>query len=184
MIHSLECPYIIDRLPEHDLIKESVLNSINEAESIRETYANPDKDDYVSITKTDYHLEQHISKDYIKIVNQPIQKLIEKNFLKLGYNQVQVMNCWFNQYTEGSQHGWHVHVGCQWTNIYYVELPDDAPKTQIISPIDRSKIITLDVKEGDVLSLPSFILHRSPSVKGTTRKTIIAFNSNCSISPS
>jgi len=53
-------------------------------------------------------------------------------------------------------------------------LPPDAPKTEIL--IDN-EIIQLDVSEGDIVSFPAYIFHRSPPNKGRT-KTIISFNTS------
>lgn len=178
MIHTISCPYIISKLEEHDLIKEDVIDLIDDSESTNYVYPN----DYTNITRTDYDVPSDVFRGYISLVEKPIQKLMEANFLKIGYDMVNIKNWWFQQYKQGSNHGWHVHVDCQWTNVYYVELPEDAPKTQLLNPMNQNEIITLDVKEGDVLTFPSFILHRAPNVESKTRKTIISFNSNCGVS--
>jgi hypothetical protein len=62
-----------------------------------------------------------------------------------------------------------------------VDLPEGAPKTQLLNPMNQKEIIELDVKEGDVLTFPSFILHRAPNVESNIVKTIISFNSDCNI---
>ena len=87
-----------------------------------------------------------------------------------------VTNAWFNQYSEeGAEHGWHNHPGFHFTNCYYLELPDAEYKTDVVG-LD-GKIIEFTVKEGDVMTCPAWMKHRSKP-NGPKRKTIIAFNTN------
>ena len=50
-------------------------------------------------------------------------------------------------------------------------------QTQFFDMITE-KIITFNVKEGDLLTFPAFMIHRSDEIKNKKRKTIISFNSN------
>ena len=63
-----------------------------------------------------------------------------------------------------------------YTGVYYVEFEKDFPKTELINQFDQNKKIIVDVKEGDIVIFPSFIIHRSPVMKIKKRKTIISFN--------
>ncbi len=74
-------------------------------------------------------------------------------------------------------HGWHTHSD-NYTGVYYLELPDETPKTQIVNPLNQTEIIDLDIKEGDIVLFPSFIIHRAPINKSNKRKTIISFDIN------
>lgn len=177
MIKSIECPYIISKLPEHELIKEDVLDLINDFEANRYTYPN----DYTDITRTDWDVSRDVEREYLKIAMPPIFELMKLRYLEMGYDETIIRNIWFQQYKKGSEHGWHVHLHCQWTNVYYLDLPEGAPKTQLLNPMNQKEIIELDVKEGDVLTFPSFILHRAPLVESSVVKTIISFNSDCNI---
>jgi hypothetical protein len=64
--------------------------------------------------------------------------------------------------------------------VYYLDLPDGTPKTELIDPWSR-EVITMDVQEGDILTFPSFVIHRAPVNKTATPKTIISFNSDTEI---
>jgi len=44
-----------------------------------------------------------------------------------------------------------------------------------VCPWDN-KVISVDVKEGDILIFPSMIIHRAPEVINDSRKTIISWN--------
>lgn len=93
----------------------------------------------------------------------------------MGYSGFNVSEIWFQQYLKDSEHGWHIHGG-NFTNVYYLELPEGTPKTQIINPYNQKDIIEVDVKEGDLLVFPSYVLHKAPKNISDKRKTIISFN--------
>ena len=76
MINGIECPYIISKLPEHDLIKEDVLDLINDAEANRYSYPK----DYTDITRTDWDVSKDVERHYLKIAMPPIVELMEKRF--------------------------------------------------------------------------------------------------------
>jgi len=82
---------------------------------------------------------------------------------------------WYQQYSTGDSHDWHVHEFCHWTNVYFLELPHKDERTQVCD-LDRNPI-EYEAEEGDIIFFPSMWLHRSaPLTKG--RKTIISFNTN------
>jgi hypothetical protein len=56
-----------------------------------------------------------------------------------------------------------------------LQRPTDTSKGQIR---DNTTIFEIDVKEGDILIIPSMIKHRSPIVENNIRKTIISFNAS------
>ena len=82
-----------------------------------------------------------------------------------------IHNIWFQQYEQHDKHDWHTHTESQFTNIYYVELPD-GEKTELFDEVD------IDIKEGDILSFPAYIFHRSKPNISNQRKTVISFNSS------
>ena len=61
------------------------------------------------------------------------------------------------------------------TNIYYVEL-DDKSLTTILKDPETDEEIIPDVKEGQILSFATDILHKSPRNFTESRKTVISFN--------
>ncbi len=76
---------------------------------------------------------------------------------------------WFQQYFQGTKHGWHQHSG-HWAFVYFIELPEPDEATEFLN------YGTLKVKEGDILCFPTFLVHRAPEIKSNLRKTIIASN--------
>ena len=81
---------------------------------------------------------------------------------------------WFQQYIQGSDFGWHQHGG-HWACIYYLELPEMSEATEFLN------YGQFDVKEGDLLFFPTFLVHRSPTIKSDSRKTIISTNFNFTV---
>jgi hypothetical protein len=92
------------------------------------------------------------------------------------YKKAIIDKIWFQQYVNGNTHGWHTH-GNNFTGVYYLELPNDAPKTQLVNPFSQTEIFEPDVKEGKIIIFPSYVIHRAPLVSNQNlRKTIISFN--------
>ena len=60
-------------------------------------------------------------------------------------------------------------------SLYYVELPDKSLTTILKDP-ETGKEIIPDVKEGQILTFASDILHRAPRNFSNNRKTVIPFN--------
>ena len=76
---------------------------------------------------------------------------------------------WFQQYLQSSDFGWHQHGG-HWAMVYYLELPEMSEATEFLN------YGQFNVKEGDVIFFPTFLIHRSPTIISNQRKTIIATN--------
>ena len=112
-----------------------------------------------------------------------IQRYI--SFVKRKYNcrkkVVNVVQTWYNQYSKqsGSQHCFHSHDTCDVANVYYVEMVDKSLRTVLKHPITGEEIVPR-VREGDLLTFPGYIEHRSPKNYTTNRKTTIAFDTNFS----
>lgn len=180
MIHKLDSIYVINPLKEHNEIKETILDLINEQELYENLF---DPNDGVNITKCDWSTSRWDhgrpwAQELMKYLGPHLNKTTEE----MGYVECKIHELWFQQYEKLSTHGWHVH-GQNWTNVYYLELPEDTPKTQFINPFDQKTICEFDVKEGDVLTFPSYVIHRAPINKSDKRKTIISWNMDTELKP-
>jgi hypothetical protein len=105
---------------------------------------------------------------FIKIINPYIKQIA----YQLNFNSLIIDNCWFQQYGKSNAHLWHTHPKSNFTNVYFVELPDKSLGTEILN------YDALDLNEGDLLTFPAYFHHRSPVNVLDCRKTIISFNSN------
>ena len=171
----ISCSILKSKFDDHERIKDKILESIDIQE-----YPPVDYETNI-ITKSDWNIPQEIFRPYQHYIFPNLADHLKEVYSSLGFAEIQIHNIWFQQYTKGSGHKWHVHQYCQWTNVYYVEMPEGAPFLQLIDPF-TNEILDIEVEEGDVLSFPSFIVHRSPNIENDTRKTIIACNSCADIS--
>ena len=161
--------FIIDVL-EHNQYKDQLLKLIDEM---------PNRF-FDQVSKTDWKLPKTVERKYLdlfctKVIRSSMDKL--KNYFesvpgrKKSWN---ISNGWFQQYNKNSHHPWHIHPDTNWTNSYFLELPDNNFKTEIKH---ENKILEYDAKEGQLICFPAYLLHRSKP-NGNKRKTTIAFNSN------
>jgi hypothetical protein len=169
----LECSYIISKFDKHADLKHEVLNLIGQssAETIQAQIAE------VDISRTDWNFSTEKTRKWVNYLFHDLMNHMLESYRELGFDSFKVHEIWFQQYYQNSQHGWHIH-GSNFTNVYYLELSDGAPKTELISPFDKKTIITLDVTEGDTVVFPSFVLHRAPPNYIADRKTIVSFNTD------
>jgi oxalate decarboxylase/phosphoglucose isomerase-like protein (cupin superfamily) len=168
--YKLDCEYIISEFKQHDEIKARLLELISKAD-----YKRPIVDACeTNITKSDWHYSKNADREWFNYIKKPLSEHVGLMYNELNYGGYIINEIWFQQYLTDAGHGWHTHSG-NFTNVYYLELPKNAPKTQLIEP-HTGKIFELDVKEGDVVAFPSFVLHRAPINRSSERKTIVSFN--------
>ena len=168
--HKLESSYTVKSFTQHEAHKDKTLELISFS-----NYKSPKSDAAeVNITKTDWNFS-NTNREWLSYLQEPLMSEMSDIYKNMGYSGFQVNEIWFQQYLQESEHGWHIH-GSNFTNVYYLELPEGTPKTQIINPYNQKDIIEVDVKEGDLLTFPSYVLHKAPKNNSDKRKTIISFN--------
>jgi len=168
MVVDVNIPILINRFYMHDQLKDQLLTLIESAQSDEER-----ADD--SITNTDWNLNLPLGQpDYQQLLMPHILAQSQKTFNR--GSALQLTDMWFQQYQKGDTHGWHVHDSCHWANVYFLELPSKDSKTQILD-LNRNEI-EYEAEEGDIISFPSMLLHRSKPNLLLDRKTIIAYNIN------
>jgi hypothetical protein len=169
----LESFYTIGPLLNHNEIKQQVLDSLDHAQTdtlvMHDSYYND------SVNKLDWSQAQDFSRPWVKLLKPHIEDYLNKLAVALGYQSSIIDEFWFQQYVNGDMHGWHTH-GSNFTGVYYLELDNNSPKTEIIEPSKQNKKIVLDVKEGDIVMFPSYTIHRAPVINNDIRKTIVSFN--------
>ena len=166
----LKCFYTISEFKEHTNLKAQVLDSIKVADA--EHIVAPAGE--VDISRSDWHKANDTTRFWANLIVPKLMLHMEQVYSELGYNMFHLREFWFQQYNQGSGHGWHIH-GANFTNVYYLDLPKGASRTQLVVPFDQKEIIEVDVKEGDVVTFPSFVIHRGPPNQGP-QKTIISYN--------
>jgi len=147
---------------DHDYWKPKLLSSIDQMKA----------DNNIEINKAGYYYDFNIPKaprTYKTLLNNILLSPIEEINSIYGLQVTKTSPAWFQQYLQGSDFGWHQH-NYHWAIIYYIELPDVKEATEFL------KYGQFDVKEGDILFFPTFLVHRSPIIKSNLRKTIISCN--------
>jgi len=149
--------------------KAEVLKAIASAQH------NPRNSTTEKICETDWDVYTEGPKPYIL----PILSDIETHLLTLSkrfkYRSMQTVDngIWFQRYERGGYHGMHLHGACTFSSVVYIELPDDQSGTTF-NVLGEEFVV--DISEGDIITFPSFMPHRSNPSSGV--KTVIAFNSN------
>lgn len=171
-VFPLQSYYLITPVKEHLTNKSSLLNDLNlMPEQTRTT-------DGESIYKQDWTLPESYDKKYLKTFHYMISPYMDKLSSDMYCRSWKIYNTWFQQYIENDMHSWHVHTGANFTNVYFLELPDNSIATELFDPYTK-KILKIDsVKEGDLLTFSGCYIHRGPKNTTNKRKTIISFNSS------
>ena len=158
----------INKIKEHLEIKKIILKQIQDTP----------KSSFEEVSLTDWKIPSNVRRPYFEETFEPILKKYYLKICKKLYgkhsNTVRLIihNYWFQVYNKNSSHVWHTHCGAQFTNVYFVELSNKTYATDIFG------IKNLIIKEGDLLTFPSYLLHRSPINKASERKIIISFNTS------
>ena len=157
---------IINKIDNYQEINKILLSLINKIPN------NPLIEGNNIIEHTDWNLPKNFKREYVEYFISIIDSYLKKMAFNFKSKQYSINNIWFQQYGKTNSHNWHTHPDTNWTNVYFVELPDKSLATEIL---DHNK---LDVEEGSLLTFPAYIYHRSPLNIYDNRKTIISFNSN------
>jgi|DEB0MinimDraft_4_1074332.scaffolds.fasta_scaffold02312_7 hypothetical protein len=157
--------FLIYTSPKHKKYKDKLLNLIDESPDI--TFNN--------ITKTDWTIPEDITKDYhMMLRRQILNPMMFEQVEHFKADNFTIERIWFQQYIVNDFHKFHNHPNTNYTNVYFLELPNKEDKTQI--KVD-GKLIDYEVEEGQIITFPGHVLHAAPKTKGK-RKTIISFNTN------
>lgn len=169
--------YVKTKVENHHIIKPLILQYIEEQTSVRDRATS-------KIYKTDWNdvrynmFSGNALPKYMYYLMPIINGALLENFSKMGAKKINIINSWFQQYVEGDTHEWHNHPSCHFSNVYFLEAPPDAPRTEFIT--ETGETLTIDVQEGEILSFPAYYNHRSPVVSSNTRKTVVVFNTDIS----
>jgi len=113
---------------------------------------------------------------FTQIVGEELQMLSKDIQLDLAMSDI-----WSVSYAKGDYHSPHNHGSLGLSGILYLDMPEGAPVTHYIQPwnqhlSDTTLYLPMNVREGDIVILPSFINHFSPPNKGKGKKRIISWD--------
>lgn len=164
------------KLKNHDSLKEKLLSAINNTILVEKIFGPNNH-----ITRCDWGPGRFDStREWLKILQFDLNEHLKEWIKQFNYEKFTITEIWFQQYAKDAKHSWHVH-GSNFTSVYYLDLPDKTPKTQWVDPI-TGKANTFDVSEGDIITFPSWTIHRAPTNETDDMKTIISWNMDVDIS--
>jgi len=166
-VHKLNSFYFTKQFENHNFHKNIILGLIKKIP----------KNTHDNITHTDWSLPEDYNREYLDYFYLHIKSYMRELNNFLNTKKWKIYNGWFQQYYQNDTHPWHTHDSTNFTNVYYLELPNKKYKTEIFDNL-TNKLIDVDVKEGDILTFPAFYSHRSNIILSNERKTVISFNSN------
>ena len=135
------------------------------------------KFDYIS--HTDWTLDENINREY----KEYFKKFILNDFVAYfgsmfkGYSQIEIDKFWFQIYRKNDFHAEHTHSRAHFTNVFYIQLPEENLKTKIKMP--DNTILNFNAKEGQIITFPAYCRHSSPINTSDKEKIIISFNLDC-----
>lgn len=173
---TINTPIIIKPFARHQQIKEQLIQEIVEANADHLVEdPGPWGKTHLDISRCDWNISKDFTRKWTTMFIPELQEELKQIYTDLGYDYVGIGQLWFQQYNTRSFHNWHTHTACQWTGVYYLMLPEDGPKTEIVDVVSK-RTSFLDVKEGDICCFPSFIIHRAPVNRSIKTKLIISWN--------
>ena len=174
----LDCFYLTFPYEKHLETKEQILQLISEQPPL--VYGGGNQ-----ILNLDWEIRKDWNRPWVQLFRPNFELALNQAAQLNGYPNVLINELWFQQYKKGNEHGWHAH-GHNFTGVYYLDFPEDAPTTELINPyltvldnlskVDENELIVPDVNEGDILIFPSFVVHRAPVVEKDINKSIVSFN--------
>ena len=168
--HEKQKEVFLERIEDYKNSKDCILS--NSMVGIKESKGTVYSDYQFSVIDRLFKDDLFEHKEMRELLGQIGYKL---NMGLFSNFNVDTHDAWFQQYENKAEHTWHNHSGYQFTNLYFLELHDTNYKTEICGL--NGKLIEYEAKEGEVLTMPSFLLHRSKP-NGSERKTIISFNTS------
>ena len=96
-------------------------------------------------------------------------------------SDLEVTDVWSVSYKTGDYQTPHSHNSTGISAILYLDLPSDSPVTTYIQPwshikSSKTRQLNVDVKQGDIVFVPSFILHFSVPNESMKTKRIISWD--------
>lgn len=163
--------FFIGEIANHCDIKHKILEEIDNMG----IYSYISGKNGSKISNTDWYLPSSEYRPYYEILFPSLQDYCQRLCSYLKYDTIKISNYWYQQYKTGDYHRWHNHPNGMFSNVYYLDLGEETPKTTFQFMGTEFEI---PVKEGQVITFPSFLVHCSKINTSEKTKTVIAFNSS------
>jgi len=168
-VETINSYIFIQKVKEHKEIKNKLLSLLDEIKN------DKIESDNEKIQKSDYNLSVDVERKYGSMFQDIVRPYNEniKEFYKA--EKILINNYWFQQYGDNGYHNFHIHPFSLLSNVYYLELENN--NSTVFYDMQNKKEIKYNLEEGDLITFPSLLPHRS-QVNTNGRKTIISYNSD------
>ena len=113
-------------------------------------------------------------------LSRPFSKIFGEELSQISFHGITITDTWSVTYDKGDFHVPHNHGSVGYAGILYLDFHKNSPRTTYIQPWnnekDKSLLYTPDVKAGDMIIVPKFILHYSETNLLSFKKRIISFD--------
>jgi len=165
-LYKIEDFYIKTKFKYHKNLKQKFLDLIDQMPNIS----------HDNIKKTDWKILE--PKTYEKLFHYYFEDILDNIGKLIKASDCKITSLWFQQYYKNNSHSWHNHPGSDFSNIYYLELPNTKYKTQFYNLLTKKPFKDIKIEEGDIITFKGSMPHRSKKIISTERKTVIVFNTN------
>lgn len=99
-------------IPEHNFIKDVLLLLLEKTKSYSSKIDN--------ISSLDWEDASNFDREWVSFFLPFWNQQVETVIRDIECNSYSLQDIWFQQYTNGGEHGWHTHRG-NFTGVYYLE---------------------------------------------------------------
>lgn len=160
----------VQRMPNHESVKRTLLEQFDKAQS--EPIASTGE----QIARSDWPWSS-TPRNWETAFKRLLLPVLQELCISTKMDYVTIADMWFQQYTQTDYHGWHVHGGTNFSSAYMVECPVGMG-TEFFDVYTGEIIKTVNIREGDIVTFPGQLYHRSPPNTSDSRKTIVSWNTN------
>lgn len=128
------------------------------------------------ISHTDWNLPTDFRREYLNIFQDKVLSKFIETQNKFWNAQLIIANIWFQVYRKGDYFKAHTHPHGNFTNVFFLHLPNKNLSTKLKAQGDVE--INIDLDEGDILTIPAYLKHESPLISQDNEKYILSFNSS------
>ena len=147
-----------------------------ELTKLLESYPEDEKNEIQSFVSNRQNDRSGLIKPFTSIMSEEFDvfsKKIKKDFA--------VHEVWSVSYDKDDYQSVHNHGSIGLTGLLYLDLPKDSPITAYVQPWNDicdndTQYVMIPIVEGDIVIVPSFVLHFSNPNKSNSKKRIISWD--------
>ena len=177
--------WTIQSTPEfYEKVNTKILKALNQM--------NPDLADIPPSESWQSNQQLHRREEFIDLVPRILSTAkTVLQFLKVGYDAVEITGCWANINSAGASHAIHNHPNNFLSGVYYIQTQagadtvnfhDPRPQTGIIRPpiteltAQNTDQVVVNVSKGTLLMFPAYLSHSVSRNESGQPRISISFN--------